>query len=230
MWDSSLCQTRGSHLLPGGLCPWPRSAADKGLSATLGLLWLSQFHPSPHRGPGALSEAHSRAEVRARFFTRICHKATAGWCRKWAGSSWFHPSGRRQTIRACLLCGPGPGPHTEGPQQNAPLPEPVLGCFPLASRADAERLLRWIQGALPWGMQRCLGLEGLRVTWKGAEWFSDYFHMRRPRSSAHLNLLLLPDLVRLSRVLHLPSPARRALGQCSPLLLCPPPPGAWSEL
>lgn len=80
-----------------------------------------------------------RTEVRARFLTLIHHKATAGWCRMWAGSSWFQPSGSRQTILAFLFCGPGPGQHAEEPQQNAPLPEPVLGCFPLASRADAKR-------------------------------------------------------------------------------------------
>lgn len=184
-------------LSPAYRCPLSvatECCRQRPLSGPGAVAWLSQFHPSPHRGPGALSEAHPRAEVRARFFTCIRHKATAGWCRKWAGSSWFHPSGHRRTILAWLLCGPGPGQHTEGPQQNAPLPEPALVCFPLTSRADAERLLSWIQGALSWGMQRCLGLEGLCVIWKGTEWFSNYFHMRGPHSSAHLNLLLLPGL------------------------------------
>lgn len=75
-----------------------------------------------------------------------------------------------------------------------------------------------------------MDLEGLCVIWKGADWFSNYFHVRGPRSSPHLNLLLLPDLGWSELGAASAVSALRALGLCSPLLLCPLLSGAWSEL
>lgn len=55
-------------------------------------------------------------------------------------------------------------------------------------------------GALRWGMQRCLELEGLSAIWKGAECFSNYFHMWGPLSFPHLNSRQLPPPARLGLV------------------------------